>query len=268
MRDGDGWRICDWRRDGEGQRGASGWTRRGETAWPYAHGPLVDWPHDTATDAYYGVGEAVNLALNDRVNKVAGDIARILRFHASPRTVGIGFEAGDVTPTAIDTFWTIANPEAKVFNLEMSSDLASSMSFLDFCARSFLAERRVVMLRGELTDLRHVTNLGIRALFMDQIGRTLELRRNYEAGIAALCRRMLALGGFLDAAEGHIALNWPDALPVDTGEAVAVLERERALGILSKETAARARGYDWQVEKERLEGEAQTTPTSPRRGSA
>ena len=245
-----GWLIRDWRREGES------WVLTGEAGWPYALGPVIDWQHDLAPDRFYGAGEALNLSLNDRVNRIASDMSRILRFHAAPRTVGIGFEAEDVTATAIDTLWTINTPDAKVYNLEMSGDLSSSMGFLEFCARAFMAERRVVMLRGEAEDMRHLTNLGIRALFMDSIGRAAELRRGYAEGIIGLSRRLLMLNGMPHT--GRISLNWPDALPVDSAEAVGVLARERALGIISRETAARSRGYDWLLERDRLRIEGET----------
>jgi hypothetical protein len=257
VRQEQAWLIRDWRRE------IGPWELTGEHIWPYALGPLIDWPHDPGPDRYYGSGETGNLALNDRVNKVASDISRILRYHASPRTVGTGFEAEDVTATSIDNLWTIADPDARVFNLEMTGDLQSSMGFLDFCTRAFMAERRVVVPKAEFTDLRHVTNLGIRALFMDQITRTVELQRSYEVGIVGISQRLLMLHG--QAGQELVKVIWPDPLPTDTAETVGVLERERALGIVSRETAAIERGRDWALEQARMqtEGETLTPGLSP-----
>ncbi|HRE49646.1 MAG TPA: hypothetical protein PLD47_18120 [Aggregatilineales bacterium] len=253
------WLIRDFRREAARIPALTpgAWTLANETAWAYPLPPLVDWAHDPYPDRYYGVGEAGNLALNERVNSVASDISRILRFHAAPRTIGIGFTAGEVTGTGIDHFWTIPARDAQVFNLEMKTDLASSMNFLNFCTRSFMAERRVIQHEGSLSEMRYVTNLGIRALYLDQLARAEELRRNYEPGIAALSRTMLMLSGRYDGRTPlDVILHWRDPLPVGDLEMLEALERERAMGIISRETAARERGRDWRMETTRMSGES------------
>lgn len=251
---GDHWLIRDLRKDQP--PGGAGWSVTDEQVWRFATPPILDWGHDFSPDRYYGVGETGGMALNERVNRIAGDISRILRFHAAPRTIGIGFEAEAVVGTGIDNFWTIPEKEAEVFNLEMKTDLASSMNFLNFCARSFMADRRVILLEGTMADLRHVTNLGIRSLYLDQLARAEELRRNYEPGIKAISRGLLVLGGKnTGAAPFHLKINWPDPLPIGELEVLEGLERERALGILSRESAARLRGRDWALEKARIYSE-------------
>lgn len=253
VRAGESWLIREWRQEGPG------WRLINEAAWPYPLGPIVDWQHSLAPDRYYGTGEAQNIALNDRVNKMMSDISRILRYHAAPRTVGTGFQAEQVTPTAVNHFWTIPNPDARVYNLEMQSDLSSSMAAAEFLARAFMAEQRVVVLKGEVSDWSNITNLGIRALFMDMIAKNEELRRNYEIGIAAISQRMRMLAGHADY-RAQVRVNWPDPLPIGAAETVAVLERERALGIVSRETAARERGRDWTIESARLAEEDDSRP--------
>ena len=48
---------------------------------------------------------------------------------------------------------------------------------------------------------------------------------------------------------------WPDTLPENESEEVAGLKFDLESGIVSKKTAARDRGYDWDVEQERIEEE-------------
>ena len=64
--------------------------------------------------------------------------------------------------------------------------------------------------------------------------------------------RLLQLAGFTgeNADPGQVIFG--DPLPTDDVEAVNVLEKELALGVVSKETAAKKRGYDYESEQERI----------------
>jgi len=247
VRDGATWRLIDWAGEGSALRLLT------EDEWPYPLAPIADWQHALYPEGFYGAGEAGNLALNDRVNRVLTDISRILRYHAAPRTVGVGFEARDVIPTGINNLWTISNPDAKVFNLEMQSDLASSMAAADYLTRAYLAEQRVVIPRADAAEWQRVTNLGIRALFMDMLAKINELRRGYEVGIMGLSQRARLLMG--DSGAESVRVVWPEPLPENPSEIVSNLEREIALGIVSRESAARERGRDWDAEQARIRAE-------------
>lgn len=201
------WLIHTWREDG------GGWERLETGIWAYPLPPIISWQHQAAPNGFYGQAEIGNFALNDRVNKLMSDVARILRYHAAPRTVGIGFEARDLAPTAINTLWTIPKADAKVFNLEMQTDLASSLNAVTFLTRAFLAEQRVVVLDGTVADWRHITNLGVRTLYMDALFKTEELRRNYEIGVIALSQALRMLAGEADFT-APIRVTWADPLPV------------------------------------------------------
>lgn len=235
-----------WRQDivNEGQRwlirelrmvGAR-WELQAEIIWPYALGPLVDWQHLPHPTQYYGQHELPHAPLNDAVNKVASDIARILRFHAFPRTIGTGFDAASVQRAGIDDFWTITNENAKVYNLEMQSDLGTSLRFLQLLTDAFLAQSRVTMLHGDPDSVKGVTNLAIRALYMDMIAKNEVLRRHYGGGLQALSQRLLLLGG-RDASTPP-DIYWGEALPTDRREQVELVARQLELGVLDAETAA------------------------------
>lgn len=236
-RDDSQWRIEDWRDDG------SGWRKHAVSAWTYPLAPICDWPHAVTPDGYYGAPEVSNPSLNDRVNKMMSDISRILRFHAAPRTIGIGFQADDVTASGIGNLWTIQNTDAKVFNLEMQSDLAASMNAADYLTRAFMAEQRVVVQRGDVTDWQRVTNLGIQALYLDMTHKIAALQRNYEIGVVGISQRLRMLASEAAYAEPLHVL-WPDPLPKSDLESISVLEKEIGLGILSRESAAQLRGRE------------------------
>lgn len=249
--DGNSWLIDTYiQRKGTGRFELTG----DQEVWPYRLSPIVDWPHIPMTNKYYGKSEVTidQTQLNDSINRTASDISRILRFHAFPKTIGIGLNAEDIQQTAIDGFWTTENPEANIFNLEMRSDLASSMTMLQYLSDAHLAQARVVIMRGTVKDFQRVTNTGIRAVFLDMIAKNQLLRASYGEAIQRIAQRILLLGGYQPIRPDVM---WPDPLPTDDTEAINTLAIERNLNIVSHETASKKRGYDWEEEKSQLEEE-------------
>lgn len=244
--DGNRWLILQY------ERGEKGWRKVDEIIWPYVFSPIVDWQHQKITGQYYGQHELQHAALNDIVNKIASDVAEIIRYHATPRTIGTGIQAGQVQETGIDRFWAIDDADAKVFNLEMSSDLSSSMNYLALLREMFLAESRVSIVPSSLDAFRNMTNLGIRAAFMDMSLKNESLRRAYGWGIQEISKRVLALAGLEPVAPRIV---WDDALPVDGRETLQVVQQEMGLGLLSKRTASAILGLNYDTESERLSKE-------------
>lgn len=249
--DGNSWVIETFlQRKGTGRFEPMG----GPEVWPYRLSPIVDWPHIPMTNRFYGKGEVTGdqTQLNDSINRTISDMSRILRFHAFPKTVGIGINSEDIQETAIDGFWTTENPEANIFNLEMRSDLASSMNMLQYLSDAHLAQARVVIMRGTVKDFQRVTNTGIRAVFLDMIAKNQLLRASYGEAIQRIAQRILLLGGYSPIRPDVM---WPDPLPTDDTEAINTLAIERNLNIVSHETASKKRGYDWEEEKSQQEDE-------------
>jgi hypothetical protein len=229
VNDDNRWLIREFRMVG------ARWELHAEIIWPYALGPIVDWQHLPHPTHYYGQHELAHAALNDAVNKVASDIARILRFHAFPRTIGTGVNAQEVQNGGIDDFWTISNENARVYNLEMQSDLGTSLRFLQVLTDAFLAQSRVTMLHGDPASVKGVTNLAIRALYMDMIAKNEVLRRHYGGGLQALSQRLLLLSG--RDADTPPDVHWGEALPTDRREQVELVARQLELGVLDIDTA-------------------------------
>lgn len=232
--DHDRWLVRDYELVG------SRWALMDEVVWPHPLGPIVDWQHGPNPDGFYGQNELGHVHLNDMINKVASDTARILRFHAYPRTIGTGFEAANVQPSGIDDFWVIPDQAARVFNLEMQSDLSASLRFLQLLSDHFLAESRVTMLNGDPQHFKGVTNLGVRVAYLDQIAKTEVLRRRYTVGIQQISQRLLMLLG--DVFDNVINVHWGEPLPVDRREAVELVAKQLELGLLNHDQAAHQLG--------------------------
>jgi hypothetical protein len=180
---------------------------------------------------------------------VASNINRILKFHAHPRTFGTGLNAEDIKETAVDGFWSVANEQAQIKNLEMQSDLGSSMAYLAFLQSSFYTQHRAVDLSSVADKVGQLTNFGLRTLFHDAINKLSTKQELYGAGLAEMCRR---IGILVGVDWGLPSVRFEDALPFDKTEVVAGVKEQLGLGLISKQTASEILGNDWAREQERL----------------
>lgn len=250
--EGAGWQIRTYAMHG------NRWEPVATEDWPYPYGPILDWQHLRDPRRYYGKSHLMASSLNDSVNKVASDVKQILRYHASPRTIGKGVAASSIETTSIDGFFTVPK-DAEVFNLEMQSDLVSSLRFFDLLREAHAAEMRVVRLAGGAEAYRNITNLGLKVAFMPMLAQNDQLHRNYDGGVVGLTRRLLMLAG--SPADVPLRVQWPRPLPISETEETQLVQTQRDLGVISKQSAASRLGLSWPIEQARLAGE--TSPPSP-----
>ena len=252
------WVINEWEQPVRkvGDASAQAWTPVGMTLWPFQRPPIVDWQHLPRPGAYYGGHELGSLTLNDAVNKVASDIKAILRIHAAPRRVAIGIPPSAIQDTAIDNFWAIDGKtpaEVSIESLEMQSDLASSMAFMQFLADSYMQQARVTILSGGPDAYKGVTNLGIKAAFMSQLGKTETIHRQYGAGIAQISASALEM---MDEPDEEPDVIWQEALPVSESELTQTQLAQVNGGLQSREGAANRLGNDYPTVLQQLASEA------------
>lgn len=243
VRTDGGWLVRDLVRE----RGR-GWEIKQDLKWGFPWSPIVDWQNLPDPEDYYGDPDLVRPELNDGVNFIASNTMRIIKFHAQPKTIGTGIRASEVLETAVDGFWSISNPDAKIFNLEMQSDLGSSMAFLQLLQQWFFAEHRAVDMASFAADLGNLTNFGLRTIYKDALDKLKTKRALYGKGLADISQRAMAL----KAMAARPTITWNDPLPFNDAEEIAGIQTEMGLGILSKETAASLRGRDWELEQERI----------------
>lgn len=235
------------------------WTAIGTPEiWPYECPPIIDWQHLPRPGAYYGGHELGSLSLNDAVNKVASDIKAILRIHAAPRRVAIGIPPGAIKDTAIDNFWAIDGKtpaEVDIKSLEMESDLASSMAFIQFLSDAYMQQARVTILNGGPDAYKNITNLGIKAAFMSQLGKTETLQRQYGEGIAQISAAALEMMG---EQPQEPDVQWKPALPVSEMELTQTQIMQLNNALQSRQGAAAKLGIDYTKVQEQLASESVT----------
>jgi len=135
----------------------------------------------------------------------------------------IGIEPSQVQDTAVEAFWTVATTpdKAEIFNLEMQSDLPAVFNFFQIIREAFWTIGREADPSVFKEKIGNVTNFGLRVLYMDALNKLGQKRQTYGKVLSQ------------------------------------TLQMERDMQIVSRETAALERGRNWEVEKRRMQEDAQ-----------
>jgi len=236
--------------------GVANWHEVDRVEWPSTLPPIIHWKHLPNPRNYYGNAEftKAQLELNDKINLIGSENNRINRYHASPKTVATGTSAEEIQETAIDEMWAVENADAKIYNLEMQSDLGASIAQFNMLSQEFLAESRVVILQGTVKDFQRVTNAGVRTVFIDPLSKNAILRWNYGKAIQLISQVAAFVAG--KGQDIKPIVGFVDPLPTDQTETANVAALERQMNLVSRETLSTKRGYTWSVEKEKMKAES------------
>ena len=181
---------------------------------------------------------------------------KILRHHAHPKTVAYGIRADSMVETGVDKMLVVESPatEAKIENLEMQSDLASS---LEFSRRQveFIHELSRVpeVASGKVESVGQLSGIALEILYQPLLEKTEAKRVTYGEMIIELNRRLLAIGGFGNDIQTKLV--WQELLPKDQQVIANAALAKNQLGV-SKETLIRELGnYNPDDEKIRWQNE-------------
>lgn len=235
--DGPNWIIVDQKAI-EG-----GWMTLGEEVWPYSWPPMGHCQNLPSPHEVYGLSdlEPDVLRLCTSIERTASNINRILRLYAHPRTWGrmVGEALNvDANPGSIIQ---LQHPEAELHNLEMQSDLGSSIEMYRRLVAALHETTRIPeVATGKLDSAGQLSSLALRILYMPLIQKTESKRRTYGHAIQQMLTRSLEIMGY-EGVEPEIT--WPELLPTDPmmERQVAVLDEQ--LGV-SRPTILAALGYD------------------------
>jgi hypothetical protein len=224
--------------------------------WPYLFPPIVTAQNLPLPNEFWGMSDLEDADINDAINFNASNTQRIIKHHAHPKTIGIGFNANDLQNAAVDDFWTIGDKEASVSNLEMHSDLASARDFLAMLKTAYSKVANVPDLDPAVVNVGALSGFALRILYGDLLEATQVKRNTYGALLNGINQALLALGGLGEYGKVEIKNVWADPLPSSDLEQAQTLEIDRRNG-LSKETYLKRRGYDPVKEAELAGAEAE-----------
>lgn len=227
-----------------------------DSLWPYDFCPIVDCQNLPVPNEYYGKSDIEEhvIKLQRAVNFTMSNLQRIIKFHGHPKTWGAGFQAQDLK-IAVDQTIVLPNPNAKLQNLEMLSDLSSS---IEYYARIKEAIHEVSatpeVATGKLNATGQLSGVALQILYGPLIEKTKVKRLTYGGMIVDILKNLLVMGGF--TAE-EPTLHWPDALPKDLLQERQALLIDSQLGV-SQDTIQAKLGYDPEKEAEKKEKEVES----------
>ncbi len=246
-----GWQVNDYFSNNST---AGRWQLENSVAWPYEFAPIVHWQNLPQAGSVYGRSDIADvIELQDRINFIASNISKIIRYHAHPKTWGRMLGTRQDASWGPDELVGFQSPDATLQNLEMQSDLQSSQDYLLNLRQAFFDISRTPDFTSLTDKLGALTNFGLRVLFNDALAKNATKRELYGEALEEINRRMLIIGNVQPPDGGEVI--WPEALPQSETEQVAGLQFDLQNGLTSKQTAAVRRGYVWEDEQERMEEE-------------
>lgn len=236
VRDGEIWIIYD-----DVYRVGRKWETVEEAAWEFDFAPIMHAQNLILANSQFGISDLEDADLNDAVNFAASNINRILRFHAHPKTIGTGFPAAQLQTTAVDQFWTVPSADARVFNLEMQSDLASSRAYKADLEEGMHQVSDTPRFDPVTVNLGALSGVALRILYGPLLSKTEDKRGTYGGLLARVNRALLIMAGMEDKPVRTI---WQSPLPENGIERVELFERIASATGGNLEAAARIAGYN------------------------
>ena len=242
------WVICNYHADSSGD-----WILDDKSPWQYDFPPIIHWQNMPENGSPYGKPDVTDdiINLQDRFNFVVSNTAKIIKYHAHPKTWGRKFGKVNKVAWGVDEMVLSDNDAAHLENLEMQSDLGSSLNFIRFLRQAMFDIARSVDIDSLSDKLGALTNFALKVLYQDAISKLDDKRGSYGEALVEINHRLLELKGMGNTDGGEIF--WPQVLPINELEQANALQADMNLGVVSKQTAAIERGRNWEVEQKRIE---------------
>jgi hypothetical protein len=220
--------------------------------WDFPFPPIVDCQNLPAPNDYWGASDLFDsvIAVQRSINRVSSNINRILRLHAHPKTWVNGMTKQQLAtlPADPDGIIALPNPDAFLRNLEMQSDLSSSLAFLRQLREAFHEMTLVPeVTAGRSEAVGSLSGAALKILYGPIVEKTNSKRNTYGEAFIDLCWIILALnnmaGTTLMDDTSRVRLGWPDLIPSDPSMESQLIIVDQRIGV-SNATLMRKRGYD------------------------
>jgi len=257
--DSEQWEVATFEDHGPG------WVELTRVPWEYEWPPILHWQNLPLAGSPYGESDVPEdiITLQDRLNFINSNNTKIIRYHASPKTYGLNVTMPDVEDEGgarkkkKDNTWNpdqmimfnSSDPNAKVQNLEMQSDLASSRAIYTDNRQALFDITRTVDIDSIADKLGALTNFGLKVLYQDALAKINTKRELYGDALIELNAHILEMNNM--EPDGGVIL-WPDVMPVNGNEQSAELQTDISMGILDLQSASEIKGYDWETVQLRL----------------
>lgn len=239
------WLIID-QETVEHHGGQEVWTTQGTEVWNYPFAPIVDCQNLPTANTFWGLSDLEKdiIALNEAINRSLSNINRIIRNHAHPKTWSKGLTEAQIHQIVIDPDGMIHLPGemGSLQNLEMASDLSSSLSYYKELKSALYEISRVPKIAfGNEENVNYLAAVAMQVLYGPLIEKTDVKKKTYGGLVREANRRILAIAG---SGETKLCeLVWPSVLPKDTVMEAQVALMQQQAGV-SMDTTLRNMGFN------------------------
>lgn len=241
------------------------WTTTGIEVWNYPFAPIVDCQNLPCPNRYWGTSDLEEdiIKLNEAINRALSNINRIIRLHAHPKTWSSGLTETQIHQLIIDPDGVIHLPgeQGKLQNLEMMSDLSSSLNYYKELKAALYEISRVPKIAfGNEENVNYLAAVAMQVLYGPLIEKTDVKHKTYGYLIIEANRRILSIAQAGD--DLMCDLLWPNMLPkdIDLESRVALAKQQAGVSVATTlselghnpeyEKAQRAIDLDELVDKE------------------
>lgn len=232
------WVVEEWER-----AGSAAWEMVSSVKWDYDFPPIIHCKNLPSLKSCYGdseIDDAINI--QDKSNFVVSNTGKIIKNFAHPETFVFGIDVKQLAAGKLDSsvgnLYSISNENARVENLELQSDLGSSVVFGQNLRQSIFDIAREVDISSMADKLGQLTNFGLQVLWSDAIDKNNTKRQLYGDCLLELNRRLLVLAGYEAEASQPGTIQWGSPVPVNVMEEMTADEKALSMGVIDKETVA------------------------------
>lgn len=260
----DSWTITNYQRRSLTTGQESDWQQIGQPEdWPYPFPPIFTNQNLPNPNEPWGIPDLTDdlIHMNKVLIFIQSNISRILKYHAHPKTWAKGVRLEQMQ-TGVDDMVVLNSTEASIGNLEMTSDLSSSLNFATEIRADMDEQSRVpAVALGRLADLPkgNISGVALQLLFQPLLEKTVQKQRLYGKLIREVTRAALVLAGLIPVEQFDsykIDLHWPNLLPIDDLSAAQTALLWKQLGV-SESTLLQGAGFDPDDEADKSAMESQ-----------
>ena len=210
------------------------------------------------------------IPLQKELNAKVTDVSDIINYHSAPITIIQGAKSKNLEKGA-KKVWGGLPKDAKVYNLELNSDLNASNSFISSIKTAIheLSNTPEDSLGGK-SAVSNTTGVALQIKYAPLLEKTWLKRQTYGGGIKDVCRLVIKLlrvkgsdeerellNDLMSTSEGikkvfDITVTFPDPLPKDEMVQLQIIAQKMNLGLEEPEGALKELGYEGDIQ-EKLE---------------
>lgn len=252
---------------GHGQPIKGDWIATQTEVWDFPFPPILEVQNLPTPNEYWGLSdiEPDVIHLNETLNRVSSNTNKIIRNHAHPKTIVWGLTDEQAKRVTVDSDSMLFIPGSKedvdLKNLEMNSDLASSLNYFKSINEAFYeVSRTPEIASGKAQEVSYLSAMAMQILYGPMIEKTNSKQMTYGPFLSELNRRILIIMGV--QTPDPVEIIWPVTFPRDAQTEVMTGMNKLQVGF-SSDTVISELGGNPDYERERRKDDPGTLPSQP-----